>query len=129
MIRFRIGQRWKREQQAGAPKDSFGLDLDGVDLLAEAGDESLAKVVPELVEAACALVVRGDPFAQLSLPEAHLELCFHRDESEVELFVVSMARPARLLRPPVRVEASELSDAAMRCGKSLLEDLAEAAPK
>ena len=47
MIRFRIGQSWKRERTA-SPVDAFGLDLDGVNLLAGASEEPLAKVVPPI---------------------------------------------------------------------------------
>lgn len=128
MIRFRIGQSWKRERTP-SPVDAFGLDLDGVELLRGANEEALAKVVPELVDALHALAVEEQPSAQLSLPEAHLELVLHRRGGEVMLRVVSLARPARVVRPPVGVELAELTQAAIRCGRALAKDLADAAPK
>jgi hypothetical protein len=128
MIRFRIGQSWKHEPNA-APVDSFGLELDGVDLLAEASEEPLAQVVPALVEAVHALAAEGEPVAQVSLAEAHVELVFRRaDHQEAELTVVSLARPARVHRAAVRVDLRELSEAAVRCGRALVRDLSEAAP-
>src|SRR4051812_27673581 len=96
MIRFRIGQSWKRERSA-APVDAFGLDLDGVDLLVGASEEPLAKVVPELVDALRALA-QGAATAQVSLAEAHLEVALHRQGKEVDVRVVSLARPAQLTR-------------------------------
>ena len=127
MIRFRIGQSWKREPEA-APVDSFGLDLDGVDLLAGASEEPLARVVPDLLEAVHALAQGGRRCAQVSLAEAHLELVFLRHDLEVEVAVVSLGRPARRVRPPVRVDLAELSQAAVRCAQGLVRDLSDAAP-
>ncbi|HVE83852.1 MAG TPA: hypothetical protein VND93_13430, partial [Myxococcales bacterium] len=125
MIRFRIGQSWKREP-AAAPVDSFGLELDGVDLLPEASEEPLQQVVPALVETVHALASEGEPVAQLSLGEAHLELVFRRVDGEAEIQVVSLSRPARVQRAGVRVDLKELSEAAVKCGRALVRDLAEA---
>src|SRR3954471_7361619 len=125
MIRFRIGQSWKREP-AAAPVDSFGLELDGVDILPEASEEPLQQVVPALVETVHALAAEGEPVAQLSLGEAHLELVFRRVDGDAEVQVVSLSRPARVQRAGVRVDLKELSEAAVKCGRSLLRDLAEA---
>ncbi len=127
MIRFRIGQSWKRER-AAAPVDAFGLDLDGVNLLAGASEEPLAKVVPELIDALVELCLEGHLFAQVSLGEAHLELLLARKDAEVQLQVISLGRPARPVRPPVRVDLKEISTAACRCARLLAEDLREAAP-
>ncbi|MHB8873077.1 MAG: outer membrane protein assembly factor BamB family protein [Myxococcaceae bacterium] len=126
MIRFRIGQSWKREREA-APVDSFGFELDGVDLLSGASEEPLAKVVPELIDAVHALA-GGARSAQVSLAEAHLELSLWRHDFDVEVQVVSLGRPARRVRPPVQVELAELVQAAVRCGEGLVRDLSEAAP-
>jgi outer membrane protein assembly factor BamB len=125
MIRFRIGQSWKREA-AAPPVDSFGLELDGVDLLPEASEEPLQQVVPALVETVHALAGEGEPVAQLSLGEAHLELVFRRVDGDIEVQVVSLSRPARVQRAGVRVDLKELSEAAVKCGRSLVRDLAEA---
>src|SRR5262245_28914497 len=125
MIRFRIGQSWKREP-AAAPVDSFGLELDGVDLLPEASEEPLQQVVPARVATVHALAAAGEPLAQLSRGEAHLELVFRRVEGDVEVQVVSLSRPARVQRGGVRVDLAELSEAAVKCGRSLVRDLAEA---
>ncbi len=127
MIRFRIGQSWKRERSA-PPVDSFGLDLDGVDLLSGASEEPLVKVVPDLIDALYQLSIEGRPIAQVSLHEANLELAMHRQNGEVALSVVSLGRPAKLVRPAVRLELSELTEAAVRCGRLLLKDLTDAAP-
>lgn len=125
MIRFRVGQSWKRERSA--PVDSFGLSLDGVELLMGASEEPLARVVPNLLEAVWALFA-GRHLAQLSLHEADLELALSRRGNEVRLAVASLGRPARLTRPSVAVDLSELAQAAVRCGRRLMRDLAEAAP-
>lgn len=126
MIRFRIGQQWKGER-AESPVDAFGLELDGVDILAGASEESLLRVVPELVEAVHALQ-SGERLAQVSLPDAHLELVLDRVDGEIDLEVVSMARPARRLRGPIRVELGAFADAAVRCARVLMADLREHAP-
>ncbi|MGQ0508646.1 MAG: outer membrane protein assembly factor BamB family protein [Myxococcaceae bacterium] len=127
MIRFRVGQSWKRER-ASSPVDAFGLDLDGVNLLPGASEEPLAKVVPELIEALSALSLDGKFFAQVSLAEAHLELLLHRKGTDVEVQVVSLGRPSRRVRPPVHVELEELVTAACRCARVLADDVGDAAP-
>jgi hypothetical protein len=121
MMRFRIGQSWKREPDR-VPQDSFGFELDGVELLPGAINEPLSAVVLQLVRAVGELQ-RGETLAQLSLPEANLELCMHRREHEVEIQVVSLARPAKLIRNPVRVELAELARAAGQCARALGRDL------
>ncbi|MFZ5468335.1 MAG: PQQ-binding-like beta-propeller repeat protein [Myxococcota bacterium] len=128
MIRFRIGQSWKRER-AAAPVDSLGLELDGIELFPGANEEPLGKVVPELVAALHALAVEGRPTAALSLTEAYLEVALHRQGEEVVVRVVSLTRPARLLRPPLRLELGELAAAAARCARGYVNDLCEVAPK
>lgn len=126
MIRFRIGQQWKSER-ALSPVDAFGLELDGVDILSGASEESLLRVVPELVEAVHALRA-GERLAQVSLPDANLELALDRSDGDVDLEVVSMSRPARRLRGPIRVDLDSFADAAVRCARVLMADLREHAP-
>lgn len=128
MTRIRIGQRWKREPSA-SPLDSIALELDGVDLLSGAVEESLAEVVPALVRAVASLHIGGRGMAQVSLAEAHLELVLRRVGPEVELLVASLARPARLMRPPVRVDAAELTEAVRGTGTRFLSDVTRVAPK
>lgn len=128
MIRIRLGQRWKREPTS-PPVDSIALELDGVNLLSGAEEEPLAEAVPALVGAVAALHAGGQRLAQASFTEAHLECVLRRAGADVELLVASLARPARLLRPPVRVELEELSEAALTCAKSFLSDVSRAAPK
>jgi hypothetical protein len=110
------------------PKDSFGLYVDGIDLLCGATDESLAVVVPDLIEAAAAMFLEGECLAQVSLTEAHAELMFHRRDPDVEVTVVSLARPAKLMRPPVQIELVGLKKAAASCAHTLMQDLTEASP-
>jgi outer membrane protein assembly factor BamB len=128
VIRFRLGQQWKREPGAENPLDAFGLELDGVELLAGASEEPLAQVVPSLVEAVVALQ-GGERTAEVSLHEAHFELCFVRISStEVELSVVSLARPARLVHPALIIDLPGLLEATARCARQWAKDAAEAAP-
>ncbi len=127
MIRFRLGQAWKHERAARV-QDSFSLDLDGVDLLSKATEESLTTVVPELVEAVSALYVDGESLAQLSLAEAHLEIAMHRRDSDVDVAVVDLGRPAHLARGPIKLDLSELASAAVHCAHALMRDLRECAP-
>ncbi|HVG58597.1 MAG TPA: PQQ-binding-like beta-propeller repeat protein [Hyalangium sp.] len=128
MTRFRLGQRWKREPTAH-PVDSIALELDGVNLLAGAVEEQLAEVVPMLALAAAALHTGRRRLAQVSLSEASLELVLRRSGTDVELSVASLGRPARLLRPPVRVELEEFSEAVKECTKGFLVDVSQAAPR
>ncbi len=128
MIRFRLGQRWKREPTTH-PQDSIALELDGVNLLAGAVEEHLAEVVPTLLGVAASLRAGRRRLAQVSLPEASLELVLRRAGLEVELSVASLGRPARMLRPPVRVEMEEFAKAARECGESFLRDISQAAPE
>ncbi|WP_043711470.1 PQQ-binding-like beta-propeller repeat protein [Corallococcus macrosporus] len=128
MTRIRIGQRWKREP-AASPLDSIALELDGVDLLSGAVEESLAEVVPSLVRSVAALAGGRQKLAQVSLPEAHLELVLRRMGPEVELLVANLSRPARLMRPPVRVELEELVEAVREAGERFLADVTRAGPK
>src|SRR5262249_55984011 len=107
-------------------KDSFSLQVDGMDLLGAATEESLTSLIPDLISALSSLTVRGQVLAQVSLPEAHLELAFQRRGTEANIRVVDLGRPARLLHRPVRVDLGELRDAAVASGKGLLRDLAEA---
>ncbi len=127
MVRFRIGQVWKREG-LGRPVDAFGLELDGVDLLAGANEEPLDRVVTDLLDALLALETGEARLAELSLPEAHLELLLRRRGDEVELRVAHLGRPARIQRGPLRVDLRDLSEAAVRCARALLLDLRETAP-
>jgi outer membrane protein assembly factor BamB len=122
MIRFRIGHRWKREPTE-PPHDSVGLELDGMNLLPGAVEEPLAEVVPELVEAVAALHAGSRRLAQISLGEAHLEVVLRRAGTDIELQVVDLSRPARLLRPPLRVDAEDLAQAARTCGHAFLSDI------
>lgn len=128
MTRFRLGQRWKREPTTD-PQDSIALELHGVNLLAGAVEEPLAEVVPALLGVAAALRAGKRRLGQVSLPEAHLELVLRRAGLEVELSVASLGRPARMLRPPVRVELEEFAKAARECGESFLRDISQAAPE
>jgi hypothetical protein len=129
MIRFRVGQSWKRETSA-PPVDSFGLVLDSVDVLSGASEETLGVVVPEALAAIAGLARQGKRFGHFSLPEAHLEVLLRRRATdEVSLTVVSLARPARLVKGPLPLDLSELCIAAARCGKALAEDLQEHSPK
>ena len=127
MIRFRTGQRWKREP-AEAPHDSVSLELDGVNLLPGAVEESLGEVVPALVGAVAELRAGGRRLAQVSLAEAHLELVLRRSGPDIELQVASLSRPARLLRPPLRLDAEELAEATRAGGQAFLEDVKRTAP-
>ncbi len=128
VIRFRLGQQWKREPGAENPLDAFGLELDGVALLAGASEEPLAQVVPALVEAVAALQ-GGERTSEVSLHEAHFELCFSRvSATEVELAVVSLARPARLVHPPLLIDLAALIEASARCARQWVKDVTEVAP-
>jgi outer membrane protein assembly factor BamB len=128
MIRFRIGHRWKREP-ADPPHDSVALELDGVNLLPGAVEESLAEAVPALVGAVAAVHAGSQRLAQVSLAEAHLELVLRRSGADIELQVASLSRPARLLRPPLRLDAEELAEAARVCGRDFLKDISQVAPR
>jgi outer membrane protein assembly factor BamB len=128
MIRFRLGQTWKSEG-AGSPVDSFGVVLDGVDVLSGASEESLTQVVPDAMAAVHSLVRKKKRFAQFSLAEAHLEVLLRRTSEGVSLSVVSLGRPARWVRGPLTLDLHELAMAAAKCGAAWIRDLEEHNPK
>lgn len=123
MIRIRLGQRWKRERPP-EPVDSFGVELDGIELLPGANEERLTELLPALASAAAGLWRAEAPDAQVSLTGAHLELLLERQGAEVLLQVVSLERPARIARAAV-VELAELASALERSGHALTEALQE----
>lgn len=130
MLRFRLGQAWKSEAaHADGPHDAFRLQLAGVDLLEDASEEPLAEIVPTLVNAAWGLAHQHEVLAQVSLPRAGLELCFARHGHDtVELVLLDMGRPARLLRPPIRLELGELVSATTACVQAMTADLSAHQP-
>ncbi|MFY0575627.1 hypothetical protein ACN28S_15800 [Cystobacter fuscus] len=107
----------------------MSLELDGVNLLPGAVEEPLVDVVPALLGALAALHAGGQRLAQVSLTEAHLELVLRRSGADIEVQVASLSRPARLLRPALRLDAEELVEAARACGHGFLEDLKQVAPE
>lgn len=127
MIRFRLGQAWKREEPGpGGPRDAFALELDGVNLLPGANDEPLLGVVATLVEALASMILDGERAGQVSLEDVHLELCLWRTEGQgLELSVVDLSQPPRRVQGPVQLELPEVLEAAARCARTLLAELGE----
>lgn len=129
-IRLGVGHSWRGEAQAeGGPRDAFIFEVDGVNLVPEAVNESLLHVVSGLLDAVSALAVQQLPGGDVSLEDSHLELClWRRPGHEVELSIVDLR--AGVVRPrPMRLELPALVEAAMRCGRDLLRALpAEAWP-
>lgn len=125
MIRFRFGHRWRRERLE-APADAFALELDGVDLLRGASEERLDEVVPRLLGAVRALWSGAASLTHVPFPEVNVELVLLRRSADAFVSVVSLARPAQLVRDGIRVELDELRDAAVRCGRELLESSRQA---
>src|SRR5262249_38305095 len=122
MIRLRFGQNWRREQEEAI--DAVALTLHGVDLLVGANEESLPEVVENWRAAWQALGKPLGELAQLSLPESRLELVMHRlRPNSLSLEVVSLARPARLVRPRVEVDTLELRKAWVAGVSALWRDL------
>jgi hypothetical protein len=126
-LRFRFGHSWKREAVGPkGPRDAFTFELDGVNLVPGATDEPLVHVVSGLLDAVTALVADGEPAGQLSLEDAHLEVCFWRRSGlEVEVAIVDLTAGALALARPVVVELPVLLEAAVRCGRALARDLSE----
>lgn len=127
MIRFRVGQAWKREALGpGGPRDAFAFELDGVNLLIGASEEPLVRVVGALVDTAAALLVDGERAGQVSLEDVHLELCLWRSEGQgLEVSVIDLSPPPRLAQGVVRLELPEFLEAVGRCARGLLGDLAQ----
>ncbi|ATB32836.1 PQQ-binding-like beta-propeller repeat protein [Melittangium boletus] len=105
------------------------MELDGVNLLPGAVEEPLVEGVSALLEAVAALHRGTRRLAQVSLTEAHLELVLRRSGTDIDVQVASLSRPARLLRPPLRLDAEELTEAARVCGQSFLQDLVQVSPR
>jgi len=122
MIRFRLGQTWKRED--GPAIDAFAFEIEGLDILASATEESLVRVVTDLVDALDALSARGERVAQVSLTESLLELCLAKVGDRVEVSVCSLGRPARRARQ-LSVDLEDLRQAAARCARTLIADVTE----
>ncbi|MFO0596223.1 MAG: PQQ-binding-like beta-propeller repeat protein [Myxococcaceae bacterium] len=127
MIRFRVGKSWQREDLGpGGPRDEFGLELEGINLLPGANDEPLIRIVTALIDTLCGLVVDGERAGQLSLEDVHLEVCFWRTEGhELELSVIDLASPPRQVRAPVTLELPALVEAAISCARALLRDITD----
>jgi PQQ-like domain len=125
MIRFRVGQSWKREPGSKSEaRDAFAFEIDGVNLVPGAQDEPLVRVVASLLEAVSDLAQGGERSGQLSLDDVALEVCFWRRPGlEVEVTVVSLGQPPRRAQPPVVVELPALVEAATRCARALLRDV------
>lgn len=115
MIRFRLGQSWKREAQA-LPKDAFAIDVDGVNLLSGVNDEPLDVTVADFVEGILSLA-KGQTHVLLSLPESHFEIFLQRRGTEVVFSTLTLASPARWIRPGVTLELEELVTATARLGR------------
>jgi hypothetical protein len=122
MICFRLGQRWRSHQEDGlSPRDSFGLEVDGVNVLPDASNEPLLQTVGRLVGAVLGLM-KGERSGQLSLDEAAQELCLWRTRAtEVELSVVRLA-PGGGQLPSLRIDLVELAQAAASCARQLVRD-------
>lgn len=125
MIRFRVGQRWQEEELGpGGPRDEFGLELEGINLLPGANDEPLVRIITQLIETLSALVVDGERVGQLSLEDVHLELCFWRTPGfDVQVSVIDLSTPPRQVRAPVVIELQTLVDAAAKCARGFLRDV------
>lgn len=123
MFTVELGQAWKRRGHSGAPHDSIALSFDGVNVLPQVAEESLPRVVSELVAAVSALVVDGERSGQVSLEESNLELCLWRHRGfEVELQVIDYGQPPRRLGPVQMVDLAELKDAVVRCARNFMRD-------
>lgn len=127
MLRFRLGQAWKHESHGpDGPLDAFRLQVADVDLLEDANEEPLAEVVPRLIHAASVLRSGEEALAQVTLPHRGLELCLTRvGPDAVELVLLDMGRPAKLLREPLRLDLHDWISAAVACGRALQQDLTE----
>lgn len=127
MIRFRVGHRWREEELGpGGPRDEFGLELEGINLLPGANDEPLLRIVTSLIDTLSALVVDGERVGQLSLEDVHLEVCFWRTQGlDVELSVVDLSTPPRQTRAPLTIELQALVDAGVKCARNFLRDVAQ----
>ena len=125
MIRFRVGQSWKREPPGPlGPHDAFALEIDGVNLLPGVTEEPLVQVVGSLVDALASVVVDGERASELSLEDVSLEVCFWRRPGlEVEVTVVSLEQPPRRARPTVVVELPALVEATIECARGFLRQL------
>lgn len=123
MFTVELGQAWKRRGLSGAPHDAIALLFDGVNVLPRVAEESLARVVTELVEAVTAFVVNQDRTGQIALEESNLELCLWRRRGfELELQVIDFGQPPKRLGPIHHLELIEFKDAVIRCARNFMRD-------
>lgn len=127
MIRFRVGHSWQRETAApGGPRDAFGLEIEGLNLLDGANDEPLPRIIDALVETVTHLAIDGERAGQVSLEDVHLELCFWRTgRHDVDVSVIDLSQPPRQVRAPISIELTALVDATVRCARAFLRDVGQ----
>ncbi|MBS2023419.1 MAG: hypothetical protein JST92_13500 [Deltaproteobacteria bacterium] len=144
MLRIRPGRAWKhnpsylgelRTLTAPAARaftgaglsDALGIEVDGVDIAAGAGEAPIVPAVEELCEALLRIGA-GTPAAQATVGVGPTELLLEPRGPEVKLTLVALRRPGRVLVTDVLVDTLRLRKAARAAAHGLLLDLLEVCP-
>ncbi len=102
--------------------DALAVEVDGVDLFAGRAEGPLIGTL-ESLGTGLLDVLGGRPRAQVSFPEAGLELVVARDGPAAHLTIVSLQRPARVVAREVEVDLGELVAATRDAVAALVLDL------
>lgn len=144
VIRIRTGRSWRHHpanaselRALTAPEardytgerllDVVGIEIDGVDVAAGIGEAPVVEALGELA-AAILRVGQGEPAAQATVGPGPTELVLEPRGAEVQLSLVTLLRPARVLAQGLLVDASRLRAAALAAAQALLMDLLELGP-
>lgn len=144
MVRIRLGRSWKHnpawlgELRALTPPaartftgaallDGLGIEVDGVDIAADAGEAPIIAAVEELCDA-LVRIGSGAPAAQATVGAGPTELVLEPRGPDVRITLTTLRRPARVLVGDLLVDAVRLRQAARAAAHGLLLDLLDVCP-
>src|SRR3954447_20596785 len=144
MIRIRPGRSWRlnptylgelRSLTGARAKgfngaeilDVLGIEVDGVDIAAGAGEARVLQAVDELAQALIR-IGDGQPAAQATIGPGPTELVLEARGHDVLLTLVTLAPPARVLASGLLVDAQKMRLATLHAARGLLLDLLAISP-
>jgi hypothetical protein len=144
VIRIRTGRSWRhhpanaselraltapaaRDYRGERLLDVIGIEIDGVDVAAGIGEAPVVEALDELA-AAILRVGQGEPAAQATVGPGPTELVLEPRGADVQLSLVTLWRPARVLAQGLLVDGARLRAAALAAAQALLMDLLELGP-
>ena len=107
--------------------DVLGVEVDGVDIAAGVGEARVLVAVDELAQALLRLG-EGEPAAQATIGPGPTELVLEARGPDLQLSLVSLAPPARVLAAGLLVDAQKMRTAVLHAARGLLLDLLGISP-